>query len=77
MKSRWQEPKGAWFPLGKTEILACRHADYVNIGDSIDDAPVKLASLDADFHDRVLRIHERWFRPWLVQVNRESCGFGI
>ena len=51
--------------------------DYVNTGASVDDATMKVASLDDDFHGGVLGIHEGWSRPWLGQVDKECGRFGI
>ena len=71
------EPKGAWFPLGETEILARGLVDYVDTGSSVDDAIMKVVSLDDDFYGGVLGIHEGWSCPWLGHVDMECRRFGI
>ena len=57
------EPKGAGFPLVKTEIVVCGLANDVKTGASVDYATMKVASLNDDFHGGVLGIHERWTHP--------------
>ena len=71
------ERKGAGFPLVKTEIMACGLADDVDTVASVDYAPMKVASLNDDFHGGILGIHERWTRPWLGQANRDCYRFGV